>query len=253
MLYVIILLIVALVLLAFGVNAYQQHRQRLELERRQKVARYRNMLDEAERLITNANSFPVGRSLIYVLNARAREALSQLMQVSSKNDLYNERLAEYDQILNNMRPDDHTLVSESFALPEGDKQIITMIQSLKKLRSVLRSENNRGRIDSKNFHEEDRRLEFLQLRINVESLERRADAAFNSNLTGSARQYYEKALSTLRNQTYTNDYITEHTRRVEKRLQEITDSLRETNSRDAAERAKDVDELDELFQPKKKW
>ncbi|RUO33110.1 hypothetical protein [Aliidiomarina soli] len=253
MLYVIILLIVALVLLAFAVNAYQQHRQRQELERRQKMARFRNTLDESETLIANANVFPVGRSLIYVLHARARDALHKLSEVAPKNELYKERLREYDEIMNTLRPDDHTLVTETFALPEGDKQIITMIQSLKKLRSVLKSEHNRGRIDSKHFHEEDRRLEFTQLRINVESLERRADAAFNSNLTGSARQYYEKALSTLRNQSYSNEYIVDHTTRVEKRLQEITDSLRETNSRDAAERAKDVDELDELFQPKKKW
>lgn len=253
MLYVIILLIIALVLLAVGVNAYQQHQKRVELERRKKIARFRNILDESETLITNASAFPVGRSLIYMLNKRARDALQQLSEVSPKNRLFQERLNEYNEILNNQKSDDHSLVTETFVLPDGDKQIITMIQSLKKLRVVLKSEHNRGRVDSKQFHEEDRRLEFTQLRINVESLERRADAAFTSNLTGSARQYYEKALTTLKNQTYSNEYIIEHTQRVEKRLEEITNSLRETNSRDAAERAKNSDELDELFQPKKKW
>lgn len=253
MLYIIIFLIIALILLAVGVNAYQQHRQRLELERRQKVARFRSMLNESEALIANANAFPVGRSLIYVLHARARDALVQLIELTPKGELYRERLAEYEQVLQNIKPDDHTLTSEHFSLPGSDKQIITMIQSLKKLRAVLKAEHNRGRIDAKQFQEEDRRLEFTQLRINVESLERRADAAIKSNLTGSARQYYERALTTLKNQTYSNDYIVEHTRLIEQHLQSITDSLRETNSRDAAERAKNADELDELFQPKKKW
>lgn len=253
MLYVIIILIVALILLAIGVNAYQQHRQRVELEKRQKIARYRNIFDESETLIANANAFPVGRSLIYVLHSRARDALRQLVGVAPNNDRYQDRLREYDEIMNTLKPDDHTLVTENFTLPEGDKQIITMIQSLKKLRAVLKSEHNRGRVDAKHFHEEDRRLEFIQLRITVESLERRADTAVKSNLTGSARQYYEKALTTLRNQSYTNEYINEHKQRIEQTLEEITNSLRETNSRDAAERAKNSDELDELFQPKKKW
>lgn len=253
MLYIIILLIIALVLLAVGVNAYQQHRQRLELERRQKIARFRNILNESETLIANANAFPVGRSLIFVLHSRARDALLQLVEISDKKDRYSERLDEYNQILQNLKADDHSLASDHFSLPESDKQIITMIQSLRKLRTVLKAELNRGRIDAKQFQEEDRRLEFTQLRINVESLERRADAAMKSNLTGSARQYYERALTTLKNQTFSNDYIVEHTRRVEQHLQSITDSLRETNSRDAAERAKNANELDELFQPKKKW
>ena len=253
MLYVIILLIIALILLAVGVNIYQQHRQKLELERRQKIARYRNIFDDSETLIANANAFPVGRSLIYVLHARARDALRQLVEVAPRNERYQERLREYEEIMKNLKPDDHTLITDSFSLPDGDKQIITMIQSLKKLRAVLKSEHNRGRIDAKNFHEEDRRLEFAQLRINVESLETRADSALKSNLTGSARQYYEKALTTLNNQSYSNEYIIEHKRRIEETLEEITNSLRETNSRDAAEKAKNSDELDELFQPKKKW
>lgn len=253
MLYVIIALIICLILLAVGVNAYQQHRQKIELERRQKIARARFTFHESETLAANASSFPVGRRLIYLLNARARDALQQLVDVDPKNERYKERLEEYNVTMQGLRSDDSSLVTENFFLPEVDKQIITMIQSLKKLRAVLKKEHARGRLDVTTFHEEDRRLEFCQLRITVESLERRADAAMKSNLTGSARQYYEKALGTLRSQSYSNDYISEHMRRIEGTLEEITNSLRETNSRDAAERAKHSDELDELFQPKKKW
>lgn len=253
MLYVIIVLIICLVLLAVGVNAYQQHRQKIELERRKKIARARFTFQESETLAANASAFPVGRRLVYLLNARARDALQQLVEVDPKNERYKERLQEYNVIMQNLRADDNTLVTESFSLPEIDKQIITMIQSLKKLRAVLRKEHARGRLDVTTFHEEDRRLEFCQLRITVETLERRADAAMKSNLTGSARQYYEKALSTLRNQSYNNEYIVERIHRIESTLEAITNSLRETNSRDAAERAKHSDELDELFQPKKKW
>lgn len=254
MLYVIIILIIALIVLAVGVNAYQQHRQRLELEKRQKIARYRNIFEESETLLANAGAFPVGRNLIYVLYARAYEALRELVELSPGNIRYQERLRECEDIMSNLKSKDApTTGTDNFTLPEDDKQIISMIQSLKKLRAVLKKEHHRGRVETKHFHEEDRRLEFTQLRITVESLERRADAALKSNLTGSARQYYEKALSTLRAQSYSNEYITEHKSSIENTLEQITTSLRETNSRDAAERAKNSNELDELFQPKKKW
>lgn len=253
MLYVIIILIIALIILAVGVNAYQQHRQRIELERRQKIARYRNILEESETLLANAGAFPVGRNLIYVLHVRAAEALRELVELSPGNTRYKERLRECEEIMGNLKGDSSIAATESFTLPEDDKQIVSMLQSLKKLRAVLTKEYHRGRIDTKHFHEEDRRLEFTQLRITVESLERRGDAALKSNLTGSARQYYEKALSTLSAQNYTNEYIKEHKVSIENTLEQITTSLRETNSRDAAERAKSNDELDELFQPKKKW
>ena len=253
MLYVIIVLIICLVVLAVGVNAYQQHRQRVELERRQKIARARHAFHESETLAANASTFPVGRSLIYLLHGRARDALKQLVEIDPKNDVYQERLREYNEIMQSMRADDNSLVTSTFTLPDNDKQVITMIQSLKKLRAVLKNEHSRGRIDVSTFNEEDRRLEFSQLRISVESIERRADAAYKSNLMGSARQYYEKALTTLRSQTYSNEYIDEHIKRIEETLDNITSTLRESNSRDAAERAKQVDEIDELFQPKKKW
>jgi flagellar basal body-associated protein FliL len=250
---IIIVLIIALILLAVGVNAIQQHKQKQEQERRQRVARYRNILEESEALISNVSNFPVGKSLVYVLYARARDALNNLVEETPGNKVYKERQREYQEVLTNLSPDDHNLITESFQLPENDKQVIALIQALKKLRAVLKSEHARGRIDSKNFQEEDHRMEFIQLRINVETLERRADSAYSSKMMGSARQYYEKALVTLKEQSFSNDYVVDHTQRIEARLETIAKSLREENSRDAAAKANQVDELDELFQPKKKW
>lgn len=253
MFIIIIVLIIALILLAVGVNAIQQHKQKQEQERRQKIARYRNILEESETLISNVSNFPVGKSLVYVLYARARDALIQLVEEAPSNNVYKERLREYKDVLTNLSPDDHNLITENFQLPDNDKQVIALIQALKKLRAVLKSEHARGRIDSKNFQEEDHRMEFIQLRINVETLERRADSAYESKMMGSARQYYEKALTTLKSQNFSNEYVVDHIQRVEARLETIAKSLRDENSRDAAAKASQVDELDELFQPKKKW
>jgi predicted ATP-grasp superfamily ATP-dependent carboligase len=78
--------------------------------------------------------------------------------------------------------------------------------------------------------------------------------AFNKEMLGSARQYFEKALQSLANTTVKNDYVTSRHNDITQQLEEITDALKNTNAKDAAKKAKkEEDELDLLFQPKKKW
>ncbi|MCC5855359.1 MAG: hypothetical protein JJU10_06715 [Idiomarina sp.] len=248
----IILLIFALIALAIGVNAIQQHKQRTEIERRTQVLRYRNVLDETEDLIAIASDFPVGRPLLHVLRVRARDALKLLCNVQPKSNDLKVRLEEYEQAVKSHNPEDKGLISESFSVPEQDKQIVLMIQALRKLRRALRAEHGRNRVDSHTFHEEERRIEKVQLRISVESLMRRGESAKKTGMLGSARQYLEKAQRTLNEASFTDEYITDRLDNIKTQLEEITESLRDANASDAKRKNKTSD-LDELFQPKKKW
>lgn len=252
MLITIIILIFALAALAVGVNAIQQHKQRAELERRQQMFRYRGILDETEDLITVASDFPVGKGLLHALRGRARDALSLLIEVQPKSNDLKVRLQEYDQALQSHNPEDKSLLTENFSIPNQDKQIVAMIQALKKLRRALRAEYGRNRVETSVFHEEDKRIAKTLLRISVESLTRRGEGAFSSGMLGSARQYYEKAMKTLQDATFEDEYIGEKIQQIEVKLTEITESLRDANASDARKRNKKSD-LDELFEPKKKW
>lgn len=251
MLYTIIIaLIILLTILAIMVGAVQQHRQRQNIARRQKIAKYRATLDQVEDLINLAKYFPIGRSMLAVLHSRARELLVAMNEVSP-SDSYRERIEEYDQRLQQVDPHDTTLLTENFELPQSDKQIIAMINALKRLRGALRSEHARGKVDSQVYSTEESRLQRLQLKISVETLLKRGQNAYNGYMLGSARQYYEKALNLLDEQTYSDDYIDQRRDSVSHALEQITSELRDANSRDAASQEKD--ELEELFQPKKKW
>lgn len=252
MLLTIIILIFALALLAIGVNAIQQHKQRAELERRQQIHRYRNVLDETEDLIAIASDFPVGKALLHVLRSRARDALKLLITVQPNIADLKVRLNEYEQAISSFNPEDKALLVDGFSIPEQDKQIVIMLQGLKKLRRALRAEHGRNRVDSKTFHEEDRRIEKALLRISAESLIRRGDSAFKTGMLGSARQYLEKAQRTLSDVTFTDEYIDSRQKYITDKLVEIADSLRDANAKDAKKRNEKSD-LDELFQPKKKW
>ncbi len=252
MLLAIIILIFALALLAIGVNAIQQHKQRAELERRQQIHRYRNILDETEDLIVIASDFPLGKALLHVLRCRARDALKLLVGVQPTVTDLKVRLEEYEQAINSFNPNDKALLVENFTIPEQDKQIVFMLQGLKKIRRSLRAEHSRNRVDSKIFHEEDRRIEKTLLRISAESLIRRGEAAYLTGMIGSARQYLEKANRTLGDVGFTDEYIVTKQAYITEKLEEITSSLRAANAKDAKKR-NERSEIDELFEPKKKW
>lgn len=247
---IVIILIVALVVLAVAVNAIQQHKQRAELERRQKLARYKLVFDQSEDLINAASNLPVGRVLILTLNKRALDAVRRMLTVAPTSENKN-RLEEYQQRVKAFENQDNEPVSGELEIPENDKQVIGMLNAIKKLRNALRSEHSKGRIDTTSFLSEDRKLVKIQVQVSVESLIRRGKMAYRTQMLGSARQYYEKALKMLEDQSFSDEYITSRKAQVTEDLNSITEELRDTNARDASNRKKD--ELEELFQPKRKW
>ena len=119
---------------------------------------------------------------------------------------------------------------------------------------MLRSEHSKARVDTQIFLSEDKRLEKIQLKINIDSQVKRGNAARAANMLGSARQYFEKALNTLNSVSYTDEYISAKKAELEGFLSEITTDLKATNATDAKKKAEqEKDDLDVLFAPKKKW
>lgn len=143
---------------------------------------------------------------------------------------------------------------DNFILPDNEKQILSTLQCIKKLRAILKSEQTKGTLDPQTFTQEDQRLDAMQLKINIESLLKRGSQAQSKEMFGSARQYFEKALQTLANHSTKTEYTIAKNAEIAKLLEEITDSLKITNASDAAKKAKNEEnDLDILFQPKKKW
>lgn len=248
---IVIALIILLVILAIIVGAVQQHKQRLELERRKKMARFRHALEQIEDLLHMSSFFPIGKSMLTVLNIRALEILKNMNSVSPSKD-YQARIQDYEERIQSVDKNDTTLISEDFEIPHNNKQIIAMINGLKRLRSALRNEHSRGRVDSNVFSIEDQRLTKLQLKISIETLIRRGRHAYDSHMLGSSRQYYEKALRTIEEQSFSDDYTKSREQSIKEALKQIAQELKDAHARDKEKHQKE-DDLEELFQPKKKW
>ncbi len=246
----IIILIVVLIIAAIFINAFQQHRAKLEAERRAEMAKQRAVIDETENVIMACNTMPISPRMMQVLHNRVLNALKVLNELNPSTEV-GQRIKDAEQ---RTQEDDTGGSPAEFALPENDKLIIQYIQAVKKLRVLLRSEHSKGKVDTKTFIEEDKQLEKLQLKVNVETLTRRGRAAMQSNMLGSARQYFEKAVAALENQTQQDEYIVTRIATLKEWLQDIQSNLKNANAQDRARKKEEErDGLDELVAPKKKW
>ncbi|WP_218353819.1 hypothetical protein [Alteromonas lipotrueiana] len=249
---IIIILIVVLIIVAIFINAFQQHRAKVDAERRAELAKQKTIIDETENVLLAATHMPVSGRLLQIMQIRVANALKTIQESKSGGPDIKQRVLEADSRVNNADPE--SVPPNDFTLPDNDKMIIQFIQAVKKLRILLRSEHSRGKVNSRIYTEEDKALERLQLRINVETLIKRGRNAMQSNMMGSGRQYFEKAVTALENQPQTDDYIENRLTSLKQWLSEIQANLKSVNAQDRAKRQEaERDELDELFAPKKKW
>ncbi len=250
---IVILLIAILIIAGISASAVQQHKERKETQKREEVSRQRAIIDETEAALTAAGQMPVSKQLIAILLKRIHNAIKSSLEKSPNPDL-KQRLGETTANLKNVDITEPPPDQSTFQLPANDKVIIKYIQAVKKLRVILRSEQGKGNISPKVFAFEDKSLERLQLRVNIETLNKRANDALTAGMQGSARQYLEKAVNALKSHKPQDEYTVQRVADFEKVLSSLENAMKEANlAQVAAEKAKESEDIDDLFAPKKKW
>ncbi|MCU4674441.1 hypothetical protein N7931_02245 [Catenovulum sp. 2E275] len=252
---IVIALVIALIVLAILINAVQQHKEKIETDKRNELAKHKNIVEETENLLMNISNFPVSTQLVLILHQRLLDAIKAMSELTPDSTELRQRLKDTQQRVQNISPQDiNTNSEEQFVLPDDERATIALIQGIKKLRTALRSEHTKGKVDTQIFMVEDKKLDALQLKINVESLMKRGHMARRSQMLGSARQYYEKAVSTIDSQASRSEYANQRKAELTTLLTEITEELKNSNAQDRRKKAaEEEDDLDVLFQPKKKW
>ncbi|GHF98216.1 hypothetical protein [Thalassotalea marina] len=252
---IIIGLVIALIVIVVAVNAIQQHKEKQDQEKRAKAAKQKAIIDETEELILNLAHLPSNPKVVEILNQRSLNAAKAMAQISPEIKGLKSRINEMEARVNASKDiSAATPGDDRFILPDNEQQLVMILQTIKKLRVTLKSEQSKGALDAQTFMAEDQKLEGMQLKINVESLYKRGLIAFDKEMLGSARQYFEKALQTLSETSLQGEYTTAKRMEVQEKLDEITNNLKNSNAADAAKKAKaEEDDLDVLFQPKKKW
>ncbi|MFQ3198304.1 MAG: hypothetical protein ACI8R9_000648 [Paraglaciecola sp.] len=240
--------------IAIIVNAVQQHRNKVEGKKRAEVNKQKKVADETENILMATEHIPVTQHFQFILQQRILNALKIMAQVNPTLLDINTKVQNAAIKLTTYAVTQDAPSQDTFSLPSNDKQVIQFIKSIKKMRSLLRSEYSKGRVDSSAFMLEDKYLERLQLRANVETLMRRGDGALKAKQMGSARQCIEKAIAALATQSQPDEYILMRKQQLEEQLHDIQKSLKSANTDDVKKRKEsERNELDELFCEKKKW
>ncbi|AQS36824.1 hypothetical protein Sps_01659 [Shewanella psychrophila] len=247
----------ALLLLVIGINVIQQQKERAEAERRTELARQRAIIDETEEVLSHTGMFPCSSQLVLVLYKRVEDALGlAVTYAANQAGDYQRRQADIAAQVQSLAASPKQAPSiESFRLPDNDKQILVLVQVLKKLKAILRSEHNKGKVAPAIFSEEEGRIDSLQLRINVDSMLSRARAACFMKQYGSSKQMVTKALSTLhaiKAQTPNDPFISKKVDEAKAMLDEIM-GAQKLASPPVQQEKKEEEDIDVLFQPKKKW
>lgn len=251
---IVIILIVVLIVVAIVVNALQQHKEKVEAEKRTEVAKQKSIIDETENVLMAVETIPVSQRLVQILHQRVFNALKIIHELNPTMPEIRQRINDAESKVKSINVDQPAPSMDGFKLPDNDKLIIQYIQAIKKFRVLLRSEHSKGKVDTQTFATEEKTLATLQLRVNVETLARRANAAMQTNMLGSARQYFEKAIAALSSVTQPTEYVQVRKAELEEQLRVIQDNLRNANAEEVAKKKEEErDELDELFAPKKKW
>jgi hypothetical protein len=251
---VIMMLILGLVLVGVIVNAVQQHKNKLDFERRADLTKQKNIIDNTEAALLAAEQIPISQKLVFIMQRRILAAMKATKQLGDNISGSQERVKTAEDTLKTIDVNKAPPSEDSFKLPQSDKQVILFIRGIKTLRTLLRSEFKKNRIESRVFLAEDKLLERLQLRANVETLIRRGDTAIKNNQLGSARQCLDKAIGALASQPNQDEFIISRKAQLEEQLSNIEKNLKTVNSRDVAKKEKsEKSEIDELFGVKKKW
>jgi len=252
---IIIALIIALIIIVVVVNAIQQHKEKAEQEKRGKAAKQKAIIDETEELLVSIANLPNNPNLVMILNNRSLNAAKSMAAILPENKQLITRIKEMETRVSASKADTSQAENEqTFTLPDSEQQLVGVLQCIKKLRMTLKSEQSKGNLDPQTFTQEDNKLSAMQLKIGVETLQKRGMIAYQKEMLGSSRQYLEKALQTISDSPIQTEYCTSKRQEIANVLEEITSSLKNTNAKDAAKKAKaEEDDLDLLFQPKKKW
>ncbi len=258
MLFPLILTLVGLLLFVLiGYNIIQQYKQKIEAEKRIAISKQRAVITEVDELLLNATRMPFSKSLLLILQHRIRNALMIMIQSSPNSPAIRDHLkntdAQIQQVRTNYTPPDESI----FRAPENDKEALQLLQVTKKIRAVLRSEHAKGKINTEIFVAEDHRLEIMQLKINLENGIKRIFEAKLAKQFGSANQMINKLLKILTSITDKDSYLEKKQAQLATIKAEIKTYLVKTSDKELKalqEKEKEKkDDLDVLFQDKKKW
>ncbi|CAG9296521.1 DNA repair protein [Celerinatantimonas diazotrophica] len=256
MIFTLVLIAIGVLLfLVIGYNIALQYKQKQQADQRIAISRQKVIISESEDLLLNSARIPYSKEMMTVLHKRIMYALEQIKKIDPEVKGLHERLNASQNQLTQIQNRNYESPTH-LRMPDNDTEALQMLKVIKRLRAVIRSEHSRGRIATPIFVAEDRRLELMTLKVNIENTIKRAAESQAVRQWGTARQLLNKAITIVSNLSDRDEYLEQRLAYMHQMNDEMSERLKKVQTQQKEEKAKDLkeqDELDMLFQPKKKW
>ena len=252
----IVIAIAVLLFLVIGYNIILQYKRKAETEKRHVIIKHRQVIQETEELLLNATSLPYSKVLTLVLNSRMHDSLAATLQMDPSLPQVRQRLTNVKAQIAQLKEAPAQNEEKMFSSPNSDREAIVLLQQIKKIRAVLRAEHAKSKLNTQTFVIEDRKLELMQLNVNIDNLLKRAYEARATRQFGSCKQLLRKGIDTLNSVNDKNEMLVTKQQTLVSLLNDVNEQLSQASSDDLKDRQEKEDEkneLDLLFQPKQKW
>lgn len=252
---VIFTLAVLLVAMVIIFNIIQQAKERKEAERRTEVTKQKAIIEETEDLIAQGSKIPISKDLMLMLATRSLNAHKAIQNVAPKMMDISQRIADCEQQITQIQQGFLAMDESRFRFPSNEKVALSMVQALKKLRLILRSEHGKGLVNATIYTREENAIDRMQLKINIENLLNRALSTFHLRQWGSMRQLLDKAEKIMVSQLSSDEYVAAKQKQLQELRQQLEEKVNQATNEDIEKKKEKEqhDDIDKLFQPKKKW
>ena len=252
-------LVALLLFVSIGYNIIQQYKEKLATERRITIAKQRAIVIEVDELLLNATHIPFSKVLLLIMQQRIRNALVVMINNSPNSTAMREHLKSTDMQIKQIRETYKSQSAEAFKAPNSDSETLAMLQTTKKLRSVIRSEHTKGKISTDTFVSENHSIEIMQLKIHLQSGFKKVNQAITAKQFNIASKIISKFLDALASVTEQDAYL----QSKQNELLQIQNKIKLTTTQNAKnavdKQIKDSNDkkddlgVDSIFQDKKKW
>ena len=251
-----IVLLFSIMFMAFIVyNLYSNYKTEKERDRRRKIAKYKEVINDTDELLLNTNHLPYTKTLVMMLQNRILTALNNILECNPSLNSIRTRTADIKKQIEFVNKNYTSGEDNPFMMPTNDRQALQMLKVIKKLRKVLRIEHNRGKIDPNAFLTEDTRLETMQVKINVTSLLNHLQTAHVGRHWGTCKQLINMGIQVIKSVAQPDAWLQGKLEEINAINESVNKEIADINKHDQQEIVKkeEGDELDQLFMPKKKW
>jgi hypothetical protein len=255
---IVITLVALLLFVLIGYNIIAQYKEKIESEKRILLAKQGAIISEVDDLLLTSTQIPFSKILLLILQRRIKNALLLLIQNYPQNAAIKEHLNNTELRIQDIKANHKTASDTSFHTPQSDIEALALLKATKKIRAILRSEHTKGKISTETFVSENKKVEIIQLKINLENGIKRVKQAQETNQFGSANQLASKLLRILNSIEGKDTYLTNKQQELLAIQKEIQTHLETTNSAalkaiDKKEQESSKADIDVIFQDKKKW